>query len=72
MNTFVENGSKPDNVSSCFVTCPKCGETGNYWLTGANTNYEEKSVINCLACHEFIKVIGLGDGLIRPITEDDK
>ena len=72
MNELIETGKKSENCGSCYVTCPKCGVAANYWQSGSNTIYNEKSVLNCLSCHKFFDVIGLGDGLLRPITEYDK
>jgi hypothetical protein len=72
MNELVEKGKKPENCNPCYVTCPKCGVTADYWQSGSNTFYNERSVFNCLACHTSFDVIGLGDGIVRLATEYDK
>ncbi|WP_156104621.1 hypothetical protein [Spirochaeta lutea] len=69
---LIENGSRPEGSNPCYVECPKCHKTGDYWQSGFHTVYGEHNILNCLYCHEFFEVIGLGDGCLRLKNESDK
>jgi len=66
----VENGFRPENQDPCYVTCPHCAKTGDYWQTAANTHRNEKTMIACLYCGKWFYVVGMG-GRVLKVIEDN-
>lgn len=68
----IENGSRPAGTNPCYVQCPNCLQTGDYWKTGFNTTQGELNILTCLICQKPIYVIGLGDGCLQLKDKYDK
>ena len=65
MEIKIEENEKPVEIISCFVECPKCGKTGDYWKTNRNTEVGKTKQISCLYCEFKFVVIRIGIGLIH-------
>lgn len=65
--SLIENGKKPDGFNPCYVKCPICGKSGDYWLTAFNLKYNEEDFISCLSCKGRFRVRGEGFSYLKVI-----